>query len=520
MQKLFYNCDIITLEDTKGECLLTEDGVISFVGDLDEGKRRAAPDCEKIDLCGACLLPAFIDAHSHISQVAQTLTLCALHGSRSLAEIKEKILRFKSERNLSDTDWILAFGYDNNDLESRRHPTAAELDEISVSNPILLTHASGHMGVFNSTALRAIGAENPQDIEGGMIGRTSSGAPDGYMEEKAFFYYSAKLESKEKNDGVRLMREAQKLYASYGIATAQDGLVNENNFALLSECAKKGELFLDVVGYVDVKKCPQIYKENREYQNKYNGRFKLGGYKLFLDGSPQGKTAWLTEPYEGDESRGYPIYSDDEAERLCRIAQEEDVQLLTHVNGDAAADQLLRILAKTKTKRRPVAIHAQVMRRDQIAALKKQNVIPSFFVAHVYHWGDVHLQNLGQERASRISAAREAEDLRIPFTFHQDSPVIPPNMEETLWCAVARKTKSGKTLGKDESIDVLTAIRAVTINAAHQYFEEDKKGSLRKGKLADLVVLDKNPLKIDTDALKNLQVLRTYKEGELIYSKK
>ena len=237
MQKLFYNCDIITLEDTKGECLLTEDGVISFVGDLDEGMRRAAPDCEKIDLCGACLLPAFIDAHSHISQVAQTLTLCALHGSRSLAEIKEKILRFKSERNLSDTDWILAFGYDNNDLESRRHPTAAELDEISVSNPILLTHASGHMGVFNSAALRAIGAENPQDIEGGMIGRTSSGAPDGYMEEKAFFYYSAKLESKEKSDGVRLMREAQKLYASYGIATAQDGLVNENNFALLSECA-------------------------------------------------------------------------------------------------------------------------------------------------------------------------------------------------------------------------------------------------------------------------------------------
>ena len=180
----------------------------------------------------------------------------------------------------------------------------------------------------------------------------------------------------------------------------------------------------------------------------------------------------------------------------------------------------MRILAKTKTKRRPVAIHAQIMRRDQIAALKKQNVIPSFFVAHVYHWGDVHLQNLRRERASRISAAREAEDLHIPFTFHQDSPVIPPNMAETLWCAVARKTKSGKTLGKDESIDVLAAIRAVTINAAHQYFEEDKKGSLREGKLADLVVLDKNPLKIDTDALKNLQVLRTYKEGELIYSKK
>lgn len=189
---------------------------------------------------------------------------------------------------------------------------------------------------------------------------------------------------------------------------------------------KKGELFLDVVGYVDAKKCPQIYKENREYQNKYNGRFKLGGYKLFLDGSPQGKTAWLTEPYEGDESRGYPIYSDDEAERLCRIAQEEDVQLLTHVNGDAAAEQLLRILAKTKTKRRPVAIHAQVMRRDQIAALKKQNVIPSFFVAHVYHWGDVHLQNLGQERASRHfrgkRSRRFAYSVYVSSGFARDPP--------------------------------------------------------------------------------------------------
>ena len=128
--------------------------------------------------------------------------------------------------------------------------------------------------------------------------------------------------------------------------------------------------------------------------------------------------------------------------------------------------------------------------------MKKCDIIPSFFVAHTYYWGDTHIKNFGLERANKISPLKSSLDKNIIFTLHQDSPVIEPNMFETIWCAVNRKTKSGITLGEDEQISVLDGIKAVTINGAYQYFEEDIKGSIKEEKLANLVIVDKNPLKI------------------------
>ena len=147
-------------------------------------------------------------------------------------------------------------------------------------------------------------------------------------------------------------------------------------------------------------------------------------------------------------------------------------------------------------------------------------MIPSFFVAHVYHWGDIHIKNYGMERASRISLAKSAQDKGIIYTFHQDSPVIEPNMLETIWCAVNRITKNGVLLGNDERISPLDALKAVTKNAAYQYFEEDIKGTLKEGKLADLVILDKNILKVDPMKIKDIQVVETIKEGETIFKKR
>ena len=162
-------------------------------------------------------------------------------------------------------------------------------------------------------------------------------------------------------------------------------------------------------------------------------------------------------------------------------------------------------------------IHAQLLGIDQIDNIKKFNIIPSFFVSHVYYWGDTHINNFGFERASKISPANTALQKDVLFTFHQDSPVIKPNMFETIWCAVSRKTKSGVILGLNETVDVKSAIKAVTINSAFQYFEEDIKGSIKKGKLANLIIVDKNPLSIKFEDIKNIKVLETIKEGKKLY---
>ena len=162
-------------------------------------------------------------------------------------------------------------------------------------------------------------------------------------------------------------------------------------------------------------------------------------------------------------------------------------------------------------------IHAQLLRPDQVPLLRQLSMIASFFVAHVYHWGDVHVENFGWDRASQISPAKTALENGVVFDFHQDSPVIPPNMVETLWCAVNRRTKSGQLLGENQRLTTEEALRAITANAAYALFEEGAKGTLAPGKRADLVILDRDPLTCPPEELNRLQVMETIKDGETVY---
>ena len=162
-------------------------------------------------------------------------------------------------------------------------------------------------------------------------------------------------------------------------------------------------------------------------------------------------------------------------------------------------------------------IHAQLLQPEQLADMAKLNLIASFFIAHIYHWGDTHIQNFGMERASQISPVGTAIQEGVTYTFHQDTPVIAPNMMDTIWCAVNRKTRNGIELGEEQKISVYDALKAITIHGAYQYFEEDKKGSIREGKLADLVILDQNPLKVNPMDLRDIQVVCTIKNGDILF---
>ena len=282
-----------------------------------------------------------------------------------------------------------------------------------------------------------------------------------------------------------------------------------------------------MIGYLDIRNAELLKEKFANCLKRYNNHVKMGGYKTFLDGSPQGRTAWMRTPYLGNEKDyyAYGVQKDEEIESKFEKALREDMQILVHCNGDAASQQFLNQyrIAKERTHSnnniRPVMIHAQLLAEDQLDDLKALGIMPSFFVAHVYYWGDIHIKNYGMERASKISLAKSAQDKGILYTFHQDAPVIDPNMLETIWCAVNRITKSGVLLGEDERVSPLDALKAVTKNAAYQYFEEDIKGTLKEGKLADLVILDKNILKVDPMEIKDIQVLETIKEGETIFKK-
>ena len=503
------------------EAMAIRDGRILFIGSLEKAYEVVGKNIEIRELSGDVLMPSFLDAHSHFTAFAATLRLVPLGGCRSLKEIAHK-LRDKCRETVSGK-WVIGFGYDHTMLAEKRHPDRQFLDTISISHPIMVSHVSGHMGGVNSRALDLLGiCKETVDPDGGKIGRGADGRPNGYLEERAFIQCSGKIPQPSLEEQLGLLKKAQEIYFSYGITTIQDGKTGNAEFTLLKKAAERNMLSADVVAYADMASCPELLHENPLYCSNYRDRLKLGGYKLFLDGSPQGKTAWMETPYRkgSDGYCGYPAMQDKELYGYLSRAVDERMQIMAHANGDAACRQYIKEYQKTDYRKkdiRPVLIHAQLLRPDQLPAVRDLDMIPSFFTAHIYHWGDTHIENFGLPRAAQVSPLASALKEKIPFTMHQDTPVIAPNMFETIWCAVNRLTKKGVLLGKEERVDVHTAICAVTQNVAYQYHEEKEKGTLSVGKRADFIRLDRSPLEVPKEELCSIQIKETYKDGVCVW---
>ena len=194
---------------------------------------------------------------------------------------------------------------------------------------------------------------------------------------------------------------------------------------------------------------------------------------------------------------------------------------MVHCNGDATIDMLLEahVAAGSPRDRRTTVIHSQFVRRDQLDQYVQLGLRPSFFTNHAFFWGDVHVQNLGKERAAFCSPMKTARGLGLRMTNHSDFLVTPLDTMLILWSSVNRVSRSGQVIGPDERISVLDGLKALTMDGAHQYFEEDRKGAIAVGKLADFVILSANPMKVDPLSIKNIKVLETIKEGRTVFAR-
>ena len=552
-QVLYYNGTIITMENREApyaEAVLTENGRIKDRGSFSRLREAAGRDARLADLQGAAMIPGFIDPHSHFTACAGKFMEADLSEARSFSDIVRIVREFIRESGAAPGQWVTASDYDHNRLEEGNHPGRRVLDEAAPENPLVVKHQSGHMGSFNTQALGLLGVEaDTPSPEGGRIEKEGgSGEPTGYMEENAFVAYLKKVPMPSVSAYLEAYGRAQALYASHGITTAQEGMMPIDLAPLYKALIASGILKLDIVGYGDIAQGDAIREAFPGHVGEYRQHFKLGGYKIFLDGSPQGRTAWMRRPYEPIKGQpadycGYGTMTDQAVMDAIYKSLNDGMQLLAHCNGDGACEQYLSCWERAGADQsvsaggfpgpeasagagilpragsaRPVMVHAQLLGLDQLPRLKPLGMIPSFFAAHVYHWGEDHVRNFGWERASRISPAGSALALGIPFTLHQDSPVIRPDMIETLWCAANRRTRTGRVLGEAERIPVWDALRAVTANGAWQYFEEGEKGTISPGKQADFAILSGDPLKTDPEALRDIQVLAAVKAGEVIWA--
>ena len=544
-EKLFYGGSILTMEGMQpkyAEALLVRDGKILFVGSKQQAEHLADTQVQYINLNNKTLLPSFIDAHSHVNMVGFHQMVANLYPmpDGSVSDINSLVNVMNTWKTQNPTviktmgGWILGNGYDDAQLSEQRHPTATDLDRVSKDQPVMILHQSGHLASVNHKALELLNFnQNTPNPAGGVIRReANSNIPNGVLEESALF---TAIGSIFKDVPPQVMFQiAQKgidAYVKNGFTTVQEGRADQGTTEMWHALAKQNQLPIDVVSYPDIT-TSQEYMLKQGSSRQYDHHFRIGGVKISLDGSPQGKTAWLTQPYlvppEGKDKsyKGYAAIKDDQqVNQYINLAFKQGWQVLAHANGDAAIDQFIGAVKDATAKqgkadRRSVLIHSQTIRDDQLDQLKALDIIPSFFSLHTFYWGDWHRQQtLGEVRAARISPTATALKKQLIFTEHHDAPVVPPNSLMMLDATVNRVTRSNDVLGADERISPYLALKSMTDWAAYQYFEDQHKGTLTQGKLADLVILDQNPLTIPSREIKNIQVLATYKEGNLIYQK-
>ena len=534
--------DIVTVNDAQptAEAVAVKDGKILAVGSRADVERlHKGATTRQVDLGGRTLMPSFLDAHSHYINSLLVANQCKLYAppsgpGRDVESIVAELKKFAEEHQIPKGVEIIGYGYDENVMPGGRFLNRDDLDAAFPDNPVRVDHVSMHGTVLNSLAQKKYGysAATKTPPGGVIVRKPGTNEPYGLIMETAFLPVMEKASPMTPEQEIEWTTAGQKLYAEAGITTAHEGASHLAPLLTMKRAAEAGANVIDVIAYPFITDVDNILKEMpASTWGTYSKRFKIGGVKITIDGSPQGRTALFTTPYltggPGGEKnwRGELTFPQDVVNQAVKRVYDLGVPLNLHANGDGAIDAFLKAhefaAAGDLSKDRNVTmIHAQFTRKDQIAKYVQYKIRPSLYTLHTYYFAEAHIKNRGAEQAMHISPMRDAIDAGLHPTNHTDFVVAPLDQMMMLWSAVNRISRDGVEIGPDQRVTPLEGLKAMTIWVAEQYGEQASKGTLERGKLADMVILSGNPLKVDRMAIKDIKVLETLKEGTTVYMRK
>ena len=513
-------------------------GTIVAVGSDSDVMQHRGDATVVTDLAGKTLVPGFVDGHSHFCSLVdvQTQALCASPPAgpcKTVADVIAALKAVQARRKLGPGKFVMGFGYDPELLAEKRPPSKQELDAAFPENPVILVHVSGHGAMLNTKALAAydVTAATPTP-PGGVIGREpGSNEPNGLLFETAFLPIFAKVPGPGDDETLELLKAGQDLYLQEGITTAQEGATMKHQVDLLRILANRGDLKLDVVMLPFIAEIDAIFTgQPPRNETEYKNRLRIGGVKVVMDGSPQGRTAAFTTPYLTDGPagqknwRGELSFPQPVLNEWVKKVYDGGATLFVHCNGDAAIDALLEAhrFASGDDPAKPrgtVGVHSQFIRRDQLEKYRAWKITPSFFTIHCFYFGDTHVANRGRSQADFISPMKSARALGLRPANHTDFNVAPLDQLFTIHTAVNRISRSGQTIGADERVTPMQALEAITIDGARIYGEEAKKGSIEVGKAADFAVLSANPLTVPPATIETIRVEETIKDGQTVWKR-
>jgi len=540
-ESIYYGGDIITMEGdsaTYAEAIAIKEGKIIFVGSKAEAEKMKSDSTTMNDLKGKTMLPGFLDAHSHYFNSLLVANQCKLYAppsgtAKDVESIIAALKTYAEERKIPKGEMIIGYGYDDNVMPDGRLLNRDDLDKAFPDNPVRIDHVSMHGGVLNSLALKYYGIDaNTKTPPGGVIVRKpGTNEPFGLIMETAFLPVFEKSEPMSPQQEIEFTKAGQMLYAEAGITTAHEGATHLYQLQTIKRASDAGANIIDVIAFPFITDVDNTLKEIPQSEwLTYKKGFKIGGVKVTIDGSPQGRTAYFSKPYltggPGGEKNwfGELTFPQDMVNQMVKKVYDMNVPLNLHCNGDASIDAFLKAyeFARAGDFSKPwnvTTIHSQFMRKDQIPKFVKYGVRPSFYTLHTYYFYEAHLSNRGMEEAQYISPMRDALDAGMKPTNHTDFVVAPLDQMFMLWSAVNRISRAGAEVGTSQKVTPYEGLQAMTIYVADQYDEADSKGSLKINKRADMVILDKNPLKVNVMDVKDIKIIERVTDGKTIYNK-
>lgn len=545
--KIYWGGDIITMLESNlyAEAVAVSGERIIAVGRLRDIQQLASPTTEMIDLQGRTMLPGFIDAHGHFLS-AGTLVINSVNLTPppmgNITTIDELIVALREKADADpDAALVQGAGYDDTLLAEMRHPNRFDLDQVSTSRPVLITHISGHVAAANSMALQMaqVFADTPNPDGGRIVRNPVTGEPTGVLEGMARGLLSSLVPSGSQEQALAGLRVASELWAAAGFTTATDNVSDASQLeSVYARGLDSGDLFvrLEIWPRALSLDAARAFPAVRSGTDLSGGRemITLGPLKFQIDGSPQGYTAHFSQPYltqrpdDDGNYRGFSYWDDRDAFiDLVKALHRDGWQITVHGNGDQGIQDALDAFAEAqrdfpRQDTRHSIQHAQFTRPDQLDQMAAMGVTASFFIGHTFYWGDRH-KNIffGSHRAEHMSPLKGAQERGLRFSTHTDSPVTPIDGIQMIWSSVNRMSTGGDVIGESQRISPLQALKAITIDAAWQYFHEDIKGSIEPGKLADFVILSANPLHVghlDPMLIKDIRVLETIVGGKTVFS--
>ena len=534
---VYFNGDILTMEGDKPqyvEAVVVKGKKIAYAGNMKDALNEAGANAVMNDLKGQTLLPGFIDAWGHFTLIAQnTLSVnLGYFSPKPPHTTQELISRLKNEARPFN-GWIIGSEYADAFL-SDGPLTIAQLDAAFPNQPVFLNNISTLTGIVNTAGLKKLGFTKATKVTQGMLPvDPKTGKLTGELIGDPNFEATAKVFGKYSNDlMMETYRKAEKIYASNGFTTAQSYETTIQDISNMRQAVDRNVISLDLIALPTYDVVDRLLATNKDYPfgiyTKGDGGFKVAGMLVDTDGAPQLRLAYFSKPYADTTGfpkdwRGMAVATPDLVNKYAKLAYEKNIQYFGYSNGDAGIDLTLSGISKAIQEtgitedRRTVIAHSFFVRDDQLDQYKANKILPQFMPNHIWMYGNVYKQILGDERAGNMVPLNTAQSKGMQFGLHNDTPSSGPSTLFTVWTAVNRMVYGGGTLGADQRIDPYTALRGFTSVTAYQYKEEASKGSITVGKLADLVQLDRNPLKVDPMEIKDIQVVKTVKNGKDLY---